>query len=180
MARVKQVARRTPNNGKQGKSMVAKQTGGKAPRKNLASLAARKHRENGGKTIPGRPARTPLPGKKPRKKIVIPAKPRRYKPGTVALREIKRYQNSTDLLIRKTPFMRLVKEIAHEIKSDLRFEVGAIMALQEAAEAFLTQYFSALNLTAVHAKRVTIMQKDSVFLKSLMKILNPSHALADM
>lgn len=68
-------------------------------------------------------------------------KPRRYRPGTVALREIRKYQKSTDLLIRKAPFQRLVREIAQEYKSELRFQSSAIMALQEAAEAYLVGLF---------------------------------------
>ena len=57
-------------------------------------------------------------------------KPHRYRPGTVALREIRRYQKSTELLIRKLPFQRLVREIAQDFKTDLRFQSAAIGALQ--------------------------------------------------
>merc|ERR1711988_176321 len=99
MARTKQTAR--------------KSTGGKAPRKQLASKAARKSAPSTG-------------GVK---------KPHRYRPGTVALREIRRYQESTELLIRKLPFQRLVREIAQDFKTDLRFQSAAIGALQEASEA---------------------------------------------
>jgi len=87
-------------------------------------------------------------------------KPHRYRPGTVALREIRRYQKTTELLIRKLPFQRLVREIAQEYKHDLRFQGTAIMALQEAAEAYLVGLFEDTNLCAIHAKRVTIMPKD--------------------
>lgn len=87
-------------------------------------------------------------------------KPHRFRPGTVALREIKRYQKSTDLLIRKLPFQRLVREIAQDARTDLRFQAGAVAALQEAAEAFLTGLFTDTNLCAIHAKRVTIQPKD--------------------
>jgi len=86
--------------------------------------------------------------------------PHRYRPGTVALREIRRYQKSTDLLIRKLPFQRLVREIAQDFKSDLRFQGSAVLALQEAAEAYLVGLFEDTNLCAIHAKRVTIMPKD--------------------
>merc|ERR1719211_490537 len=68
-------------------------------------------------------------------------KPHRYRPGTVALREIRKYQKSTDLLIRKLPFQRIVKEIAQEFKSELRFQSSAILALQEASEAYLVSLF---------------------------------------
>lgn len=148
MARTKQTAR--------------KSTGGKAPRKQLASKAARKSAPSTG-------------GVK---------KPHRYKPGTVALREIRRYQKSTELLIRKLPFQRLVsslpanlspllslreanadsssfcasqvREIAQDFKSDLRFQSSAIGALQESVESYLVSLFEDTNLCAIHAKRVTI------------------------
>lgn len=87
-------------------------------------------------------------------------KPRRYRPGTVALREIRKYQKSHELLIRKLPFQRLVREIAQNFKSDLRFQTAAILALQEASEAYLVSLFEDTNLCAIHAKRVTIMTKD--------------------
>ena len=87
-------------------------------------------------------------------------KPHRYRPGTVALREIRKFQKSTDLLIRKLPFQKVVREIAGEFKSDLRFQSQAVLALQEAAEAYLVGLFEDTNLCAIHAKRVTIMPKD--------------------
>jgi histone H3 len=124
MARTKQTAR--------------KSTGGKAPRKQLATKAARKSAPATG-------------GVK---------KPHRYRPGTVALREIRRYQKSTELLIRKLPFQRLVREIAQDFKTDLRFQGSAVLALQESAEAYLVGLFEDTNLAAIHAKRVTIMPKD--------------------
>ena len=124
MARTKQTAR--------------KSTGGKAPRKQLATKAARKSAPATG-------------GVK---------KPHRYRPGTVALREIRRYQKNTDLLLRKLPFARLVREVAAEIKSDLRFQSFAIKNLQESAEAYLVGIFEDANLCAIHAKRVTVMPKD--------------------
>ena len=102
MARTKQTAR--------------KSTGGKAPRKQLATKAARKSAPATG-------------GVK---------KPHRYRPGTVALREIRRYQKSTELLIRKLPFQRLVREIAQDFKTDLRFQSSAVMALQEVCNEWLS------------------------------------------
>ena len=87
-------------------------------------------------------------------------KPHRFKPGTVALREIRKFQKSTDLLIRKLPFQRLVRDIAQQYKSDLRFQSQAVLALQEASEAYLVGLFEDTNLCAIHAKRVTIMPKD--------------------
>uniref|UniRef100_A0A8D3AI48 Histone H3 n=1 Tax=Scophthalmus maximus TaxID=52904 RepID=A0A8D3AI48_SCOMX len=105
-------------------------------------------------------ARKSTGGKAPRKQLATKAKPHRYRPGTVALREIRRYQKSTELLIRKLPFQRLVREIAQDFKTDLRFQSSAVMALQEASEAYLVGLFEDTNLCAIHAKRVTIMPKD--------------------
>ena len=85
---------------------------------------------------------------------------RRFHPGTVALREIKRFQSTTELLVRKLPFQRLVRAIAGEFKQEIRFQASAILALQTAAEAFLISLMEDTNLCAIHAKRVTIMQKD--------------------
>ena len=99
-------------------------------------------------------------------------KPRRYRPGTVALRDIRKYQKSTDLLIRKLPFQRLVREIAQNFKTGLRFQSSAVMALQEASESYLTNLFEDTNLCAIHAKRVTILPKD--LLETSMAILNTS------
>ena len=87
-------------------------------------------------------------------------KPHRFRPGVVALREIRLYQRTTDLLIRKLPFQRLVREIVQDLKMDLRFYSGAYIALQEAAEAYLVGLFEDVQLCAIHAKRVTIMPKD--------------------
>ena len=94
-------------------------------------------------------------------------KPHRFKPGTVALREIRKFQKSTELLIRKLPFQRLVKEIAHDIKSETRFQSSAVMALQESSEAYLVGLFEDTNLCAVHGKRVTIMKKDVVLARRI-------------
>src|SRR5581483_4091553 len=124
MARTKQTAR--------------KSTGGKAPRQQLATKAARKS--------------APITGGV--------KKPHRYRPGTVALREIRKYQKSTELLLRKLPFQRLVREIAQDFKTDLRFQTSSVMALQEASEAYLVGLFEDTNLSAIHAKRVTIMPRD--------------------
>ena len=87
-------------------------------------------------------------------------KARRYRPGTVALREIRRYQKSSELLIRRMPFQRLVREIAQVHNLYLRFQSSAILALQESAEAYLVGLLEDSNLCAIHAKRVTIMPKD--------------------
>lgn len=84
----------------------------------------------------------------------------RWRPGTVALREIKRYQKSTDLLLAKSPFQRFVRSICDGIDGQLRFQSQALLALQEAAESYLTGLFEDSNLCAIHANRVTVMKKD--------------------
>ncbi|KAF8897627.1 histone-fold-containing protein [Infundibulicybe gibba] len=117
-----------------------KSTGGRAPRPSTAAA----------------PARAPEKQK------------RRFRPGTVALREIRKYQKSTDLLIQKLPFSRVVREITLSMTTDmgnydvagLRWQSSAIMALQEASEAYLVHLFEDANLCAIHAKRVTIMTRD--------------------
>jgi len=93
-------------------------------------------------------------------KSQVKSKPRRFRPGTLALKEIRRYQKSTELLIRRLPFQRLVREIAQRYKTDLRFQAAAVECLQEASEAYLTGLFEDTNLCAIHAKRVTIMPRD--------------------
>jgi len=119
-----------------------KSVGGKAPRKQLVPQMAAAARN-----ISGTPR---TPGK------------RRYRPGTRALMEIRRYQKNTDLLIPKLPFSRVIREVAQALggTSDLRFQTAAIMALQEAAEAFLVTLFEDCVLCAIHARRVTVMPKD--------------------
>ncbi|XP_057818154.2 histone H3 [Cryptomeria japonica] len=88
-------------------------------------------------------------------------KPYRFKPGTVALREIKRYQKSFELLIPALPFARLVREVtAHYTLEVNRWTAEALVALQEAAEDYVVNLFDDSNLCAIHAKRVTIMPKD--------------------
>ena len=152
-----------------------------------------------GRTVLGRKA--PRKQLNPKKQHATKAdrtkekKPHRYRPGTVALREIRRYQKSTDLLIRRAPFMKLVRDICkemvkkrNEVKDNnkaelekakmtyddnprgrlgledgedcLRFQSTALLALQEASEAYLVGLFEDVNLCAIHAKRVTIMPRD--------------------
>lgn len=160
MARTKQTAR--------------KSTGGIAPRKDIHTKAARK--ETGGLRPSGTKKYAPSTGGV--------KKPFKYKPGTVALREIRRYQKSTELLIRKLPFQRLVscppfepqfaqlanmnkvREIAQDFKSDLRFQSSAIGALQESVESYLVKLFEDTNLCAIHAKRITIQSVSEPFISS--------------
>ena len=127
MARTKQTAR--------------KSTGGKAPRKQLDTMARAAAKAPKGK------------GTK---------KPHRYRPGTVALREIRRYQKGTDLLIHKEPFLRYVRELTQHYRDGLgyRYMATAVLAQQEATESYLVGLFEDTNLCAIHTKRVTIMEKD--------------------
>ena len=87
-------------------------------------------------------------------------KPHRYRAGTVALQDIHHFQKTSVLLIWKLPFQRLVREIAQDFKTDLRFQSVAILCLQEAAEAYLVRLFDIANLCAIHTRRVTIIPKD--------------------
>jgi histone H3 len=119
------------------KQTAKKSAGGKYPRKQLQTKAAR--------------------NKNPSNNV---KKPHRYRPGTVALRAIRKYQKTTELLIHKLPFQRLVREIAQDFKTDLRHQGNALLALQESAEAYLVGTFEDTNLCAIHAKRVTIMPQD--------------------
>ena len=120
------------------KQTARKSTGGGIPRKQLATKAARTRARAHG----------------------CPKKPHRFRPGTVALREIRQYQKTTELFIRKRAFQRLVREITQDFKTDIRFQGTAILALQEAAEAYLVGLFQDTNLCAIHGKRVTITPKD--------------------
>ena len=88
------------------------------------------------------------------------AKKFRWRPGTVALRQIKKYQKGTETLMRKAPFQRLVRELATGHKEGLRWQASAVAALQEATEAYVTGLLSDSNLCALHAKRVTLMARD--------------------
>ena len=130
MARTKQTARKT-----------RQPTGGKAPRKKHVKFAKRAAVTGGGVK-----------------------KPHRFRPGVVALREIRKYQRGSELLIPKLPFQRLVREIAQEldlVRGDgVRFQLNAIIALQEASEAYLVSLFEDTNLCAIHAHRVTIHPRD--------------------
>ena len=90
-------------------------------------------------------------------------KPHRYKPGTVALREIRRYQRGTGLLLKKLPFIRLVREIAQELILDIRFDKNAIPAIQEAAEQYLVEKLALAQSVAIYAGRETILIKDLQF-----------------
>ena len=181
MARTKQTAR--------------KSTGGKAPRFQLATAGARAASEaarrqaqaaRGKYEAAQRRLRQARANEVRAQAIAARARgatagikrPHRYRPGTVALREIRRYQKGTELLIRKAPFQRLVREIMQDVTSKkrvpgnlvlpqfcnedepYRMQSTAMLALHEAAEYYLVDLFDWTNLCAIHAKRKTIMVKD--------------------
>ena len=146
MARTKNAPRKNPDaqqacSGDQAFANITAHAsyGGKAPRSNLAVLKNTKVVVSGGIK-----------------------KPHRYHPGTVALREIRKYQKSTDLLIAKAPFRRLVREITQDMypEKGLHFRAQTFLALQDAAEAYLTDLFEETQLCACHAKRIGIQAKD--------------------
>ena len=143
----------TRNQGKQPRQPIA----AKVPRKQLQPQKTTPH--GGKRHKPGQPL---IPAGESRFGYYVPAQNKtfKYRPGTAALKEIRHYQKRTALLIRKLPFQRLVREIAQDFKTDLRFQGSAMTALQEAAEAYLVGLFEDTNLCAIHARRVTIMPKD--------------------
>ena len=130
----------------------------KQPRKNISKKNAAKHVRGGTSAMAA---------------VGHVRKPHRYRPGTVALREIRKYQKTTELLIRKLPFQRLCREIAEDFKTlgspDKRWQSTAILALQEAAEAYMVGLFEDTNLSAIHAKRVTILPKDMQLSRRIRK-----------
>ena len=181
MARTKQTAR--------------KSTGGKAPRFQLATMAARteamqKRAQDAAAKYQAhlwrqRRAQANVSQRRQPARAGI-KRPHRYRSGTVALWEIRRYQKGTELLIRKAPFQRLVRQIFFELprkgvlpdllysvdSTQLRIQSIALLALQDAAEAFLIIIFEDCNWCAIHAKRVTIMKKDMHLVRRLRNLPN--------
>ena len=161
--------------------------GGKAPRGMFGSKGSKglkvKVQPTGKpcQTVGGKTPRNPIPTKATRKAKPTTSgvkKPHRYKPGTVALCEIRRFQKSTELLTAILPFQRLVHEIAQDLKMpyhvfDLRFQSAAMFALQEAAEAYLVGFFDDTNLCAIHAKWQTIMPKDMSLVQRMRQGYDP-------
>jgi len=145
MARTKQTAR--------------KSTGGKAPKHRMRPEVSSKRPATSGKTTPS--VKTPF-----RKSMAPKSRrqvKRRFRPGTVALKEIRKYQRTAELLIPRAPFSRLVREVAvgtGALGGEARWHVNAITALQEATEAYLVGLMEDTNLCALHANRVTIMPRD--------------------
>ena len=141
MPRGKNVAKKTESNSKTNKSMLSSKGSKKSTHSKIA------------KNIIPKKSAPSLGG-------VKLARRHRFRPGTVALREIKRYQKSTDSLLPKAPLQRLIRQISEVYYAGLRFQESALQALQEAAEAYLTGLFEDSNLCAIHARRVTLMKKD--------------------
>lgn len=146
---------------KKAKMTARKSTGGTLPAKERKEWRIN-NPAAGRKSVGGKAPRKMLPHHRtPQRTPKSPGK-RRYRPGTRALMEIRKYQKTNELLIPKLPFSRVIREVAQEIGGvkDLRFQSAAIMALQEAAEAFLVTLFEDSILCAIHARRVTLMPKD--------------------
>jgi len=99
-------------------------------------------------------------------------KPHRFRPGTVALREIRRYQRSFELIIPRLPFQRLVREITQLYKTDLRFQSSALTALQDASEAYMVTLFEDAQISAIHARRVTILPRDFQLVRRIRGEIN--------
>ncbi|KAI5286909.1 centromeric DNA-binding histone H3-like protein cse4 [Ascosphaera aggregata] len=151
----------------------ASKTGGMRPSRKSLEKAARLEKQAKAPTSPSRTAKgrtKAIARRSTRDENIepgdpVPQKKHRYRPGTAALKEIRKYQKTWDLLLRKLPFARLVREVAIDmlpsgVGDELRWQSSAILALQEAAEAFMIHLFEDTNLCAIHAKRVTIMPKD--------------------
>ena len=133
--------------------------GGKVPRK---QVAPQKRKTPGSGSIQYVPRRRDIQEAREAGHLYAdnPTKKKKFRPGYLALNEIRHYQKKVHLLIRKLPFQRLVREIAQHFSPDLRFRSATITAFQEASEAYLVHLFEDTNLCAIHVKRVTIMLKD--------------------
>ncbi len=136
------------------KQTVRYTTGGQEPRSSLIKMAARKMA----------PAQS------------MPRRLRRYRPGKLALKEVRKYQKSTELLIKKVSFQRFVREIAQEFMPDVRFQSTALFALQEAAKAHLVGLFEKSNRCAIHAKRVTFKTEDMMLCPTFLLPFAPFFA----
>ncbi|CAK5265474.1 unnamed protein product [Mycena citricolor] len=151
---------------------------GKGPRKALSAKSGRPGGSGGGATI------QPMARKTAAKQSPASHEyghmsnmKRRFRPGAVALREIRKYQRSTELLIRKRPFQRLVRELAQSFKTDLRFQSGALAALQEAAEHYIVGLMDDSNLCVLHARRVTLMPRD---MRLALRLRGDAHRLGSV
>lgn len=112
----------------------------------------------------------------------VEKKRKRRRPGTVAIKQIKHYQRTTDLLLRLSPFGRLIKEVADTIglndgSTGYKWKKTAIEALQYAAEAYLVAMFEDTNKTAIHCKRVTIRPEDMHLVRELRGRVNSNEIM---
>lgn len=115
-------------------------TGGKSPRKTVGAKSGKRAKKRQRLTFPRKSNKAGTPGVK---------RTVRWRPGTVALRDIKRYQNTTNMLLRRLPFQKLVREICQDWKSDMRWQASALLALQEATEGFMIKLFESINLVGL-------------------------------
>jgi histone H3 len=153
------------------KQCPKRSTGGKAPKRQLRTSRARKTAAAALNTQALASARkTAASALNTQALASVPRRHYRYRPGTRALRDIRKYQRSGDLLIKKAPFQRLVRGICEGFTEGLRFQGQAILALQEASEAFLVELFEITNLLAMHANRVTIMVKDMKLARRIRRL----------
>lgn len=98
----------------------------------------------------------------------------RYRPGTVALREIRKYQKEVKILFRKLPMQRLYRDVLKDMKdalgnpvSGLRLQGQALRNLDEIVQSYIVSRYEAGNLCTIHAKRVTLMKKDLDLIEKL-------------
>ena len=165
MVRTKQTARQIPNGNKANGILGAKK---QIAKKALQQKATNKPTENDRTknqpriNVQSSQTKVKVPQKVKARDTGGIKKPHRWRPGTAALREIRKYQRNTGLLLRKLPFQRLVREVTNEVNPlpQYRYQSSAVLAMQEACEAYLVDLFENGNLCAIHAKRVTIMVKD--------------------
>ena len=106
-------------------------------------------------------------GKSPKAAVKKKAGKRKYKPGTVALREIRKIQKTGALLLKKAPFSRLVREVTKSMKTDAKFKPSALSAVQEAAEAFATGTLEGAVMLQLHRKRKTLVKKDIEYVRRI-------------
>lgn len=150
MTRVKAPAQRKVPTASDANAVMRPTTGGKGP---IATVVS----GTGGTAQLMRKA---LRAKSLKPNIAPLKKRRHFRPGTVALREIRKFQRTTEPVLRRAPFQRLVREIANDTKTGLRFQESALAAIQEAAEAYMVGLFADTQLCAIHAHRVMVQSSD--------------------
>ncbi|XP_058029753.1 histone H3-like centromeric protein A [Ahaetulla prasina] len=135
---------------------------GTSSRRTPSTPPSRRRQSGGSPRRRQTPPRRPGLRQPPQQEAAVPRRRRRYRPGQRALQEIRKYQKSTNLLIAKLPFSRVVREICLEYTRgvDMMWQSMALLALQEAAEAFLVHLMEDAYLCTIHAKRVTLHPRD--------------------